>query len=128
MQMVNYLGFIIAFLITFPFIPTLFVYKISEKAVNHKLRAFHIAINGTTILYILATIQMLNMMFEYQFIGIVIGLVLLLLTVIIVWQWKTKTEILIDKAFKILWRLCFLIFLFSYIILSIYGITNRILF
>ena len=113
--MINYLSIIIALLITFPFIPTIIVYKVSDKIVKHKLRALHIAINWTTILYIFATIRILNMMFDQQFIGIVIGLILVLLAIIIIWQWKIKTEVLLNKALKILWRLCFIVFLFHWI-------------
>lgn len=125
--MINYLSIIIALLITFPFIPTIIVYKVSDKIVKHKLRALHIAINWTTILYIFATIRILNMMFDQQFIGIVIGLILVLLAIIIIWQWKIKTEVLLNKALKILWRLCFIIFLFAYLILVVYGIILRMI-
>ena len=126
--MVNYIGMIIAFLITFPIIPTLIIYKISEKIVRHKWRALHIAINWTTILYILATITMLNIIFEKQFIGIILCLILLLLVIIIIWQWKTRTEVLFNRAIKILWRLCFLIFLVAYMMIATYGIVIRIIF
>lgn len=125
--MINYLSIIIALLITFPFIPTIIVYKVSDKIVKHKLRALHIAINWTTILYIFATIRILNMMFDQQFIGIVIGLILVLLAIIIIWQWKIKTEVLLNKALKILWRLCFIVFLFAYLILVVYGIILRMI-
>lgn len=126
--MVNYIGMMIAFLITFPLLPTFLTYKISKKIVNHKLRALHIAINWTTILYILATITMLKNIFGRQFIGIISALILFLLTIIIIWQWKTKTEVLLSRAIKILWRLCFLIFISTYTILAIYGIMIRIIF
>lgn len=126
--MVNYISIIIAFLITFPFIPTIIVYKLSNKMVNHKLRSLHIAINWTTILYILATTKILKNMFDIQFIGAIFILMLFLLAIIIVRQWKTTTEVLLNKAMKILWRLCFLIFLFSYAILVVYGIIIRIIF
>jgi len=125
--MINYLSVIIALLITFPFIPTIIVYKVSDIMMQHKLRALHIAINWTTILYILASMRILNMMFDQQFIGIIIGLILVLLAIIIIWQWKTNTEVLLNKAIKILWRLCFLIFLFAYTILVVYGVILRII-
>lgn len=127
-QMVNYLGMICAFFITFPFLPTILVYKISEKIVRNKLRAFHISINWTTILYILATITILNNLFEKQFIGIILGLILFILAIIIIWQWKTRTEVLFNRAIKILWRLCFLIFVSTYTIMVVYGIIIRIIF
>jgi len=126
--MVNYISMMIAFLITFPFIPSVFVYKVSNKIVHHKLRALHIAIDWTTILYILATLKILNNIFDQQFIGIIFVFMLFLLTIIIIRQWKMNTEVLFNKAIKILWRLCFLIFLFIYIILVIYGIVVRIIF
>src|SRR5690554_2210561 len=126
--MVNYMSIIIACLITFPFLSTLLIYKVSKKIVRHKLHALHLAINWTTILYILATIIMLNNIFEQQFIGIILGLILFLLAIIIIWQWKTKTEILFNRAIKIMWRLCFLIFFVAYMMIATYGIVIRIIF
>lgn len=126
--MVNYVSIFIAFIITFPFLPTIFVYKISKKVFHHKLRALHSAINWTTILYILATTKMLNNIFEQQMIGIIIGLILLFLAIIIIWQWKTRTEVLFYKALKILWRLCFLIFLLTYTIMVVSSIIIRVIF
>ena len=126
--MINFISMIIACLITFPFVPTLLIYKVSKKIVRHKLHALHLAINWTTILYILATIIMLNNIFEQQVIGIILGLILLFLAIIIIWQWKTKTEVLFSRAIKILWRLCFLIFLVAYMMIATYGIVIRIIF
>lgn len=126
-QMINYMSIIIASLITFPFIPTWLVYKVGNKIVQQRWRALHIAINWTTILYIFATMIMLNIIFEQQFIGIILGIILLILAIILVWQWKTKTEVIFSKAIKILWRLCFLIFLFTYCLLMFYGIIVRII-
>lgn len=123
----NYIGMIIAFLITFPFLSTIFVYVASNKVVQHQLRAFHISINWTTILYILSTNMMLNNIFGQQFIGITIGAILFLLAMIIIWQWKTRTEVLLSRAIKIMWRLCFLFFLSTYIVLVVYGIIRKIL-
>lgn len=126
--MINYMSIIIAIMITYPIIPTWLVYKIANKLVKQKWRALHITINWTTILYILATIVMLHILFEQYFIGIILGFILLLLAVIIIWQWKTRTEVLFKKAIKILWRLCFVIFLFTYFILAFYGIVIRVFF
>lgn len=126
--MINYLSVMIAIMITYPIIPTWLVYKIANKIVKQKWRALHIAINWTTILYILATIVMLNILFEQYFIGFILGFILLTLAIIIIWQWKTRTEVLFSKAIKILWRLCFIIFLFAYFILAFYGIIMRIFF
>lgn len=126
--MVSYISIIIASLITFPIFSTWIIYKIGNKVVRQKSRALHIAVNWTTILYILSTIMMLHIIFEQHFIGIIFGLILSILAIIIIWQWKTKTEILFSKAIKILWRLCFIIFLVTYFILVFYGIAMKMFF
>lgn len=126
--MISYISIIIASLITFPIFSTWIIYKIGNKVVRQKSRALHIAVNWTTILYILSTIMMLHIIFEQHFIGIIFGLILSILAIIIIWQWKTKTEILFSKAIKILWRLCFIIFLVTYFILVFYGIAMKMFF
>lgn len=126
--MVDYISILIALLIICPIIPTWLVYAIVNRIVQHKTRALHFAVNWTTILYILATVMILNMMFERQFIGIVTCLILFVLAIIMIWQWRAKTEVLFGRAVKILWRICFLIFLSSYSILVVYGIAIKIFF
>ena len=118
----------IAFMITIPIIATLLVYLLSKKMVRHKGKAFHLAVNLTTILYIFASIILLYIIFESYFIGIILVCFIGTLAIIITFQWRTTTEIIFIRAIKISWRICFLAFFIMYICLVVYGIIERILF
>lgn len=124
--MVDFIIYFIAFFITIPIVATWIVYKISLKLFGHKWRAIHIAVNWTTILYMIAVLILLSNMFDQQFIGIMLVLLLSMLGGIIILQWRMSTEVVLSKALKTLWRLCFLIFLFLYICLLLIGIIQRI--
>lgn len=52
---------------------------------------------------------------------------LLVLAILIFYQWKTNIDIEIKKAFKILWKICFLLFFIGYVLLTIIGIMMEIL-
>ncbi|MEN2766549.1 DUF3397 domain-containing protein [Ornithinibacillus xuwenensis] len=119
--------FILAFLITLPIFSTIVVYYILKYIYGNPIRAFHKAINWTTVLYILAVNTMLTYLFESFFIGDIFVVMLLILTFLIVNQWKRNTEIDYGRAFKLLWRLSFLLFFILYIILVVYGIIDHML-
>lgn len=117
-----------SFFITFPILATWIVFYISKKIHRHKWRAIHQAVNWTTLLYIFVSIILLKVIFEQYFIGPLLLLLLCMLTFIIVIQWKIKTEVLLVKAIKQLWRACFLLFLFLYLFLVLFGIVEMIIF
>lgn len=126
--MVNVMIHMIAFFITIPFLATWIFYFVSLKIYRHRWKAIHSAINYTTILYIIAVLFMLALIFENSFFGIIIGCILCLLVTIIIYQWKMKSEIMFFRAVKVLWRICFLFFTFMYICLVFIGVANRIFF
>lgn len=117
---------IIAFLISAPIIATILLYFIVSKIMKHQQKAFHIAVNWTTILYIIASFIIIHIVFDQYFISIFLVALLLLLTAIVVIQWRTKTEINFKKVFKIFWRFCFIIFFVLYVILVCIGIIDRL--
>ncbi|UJL47844.1 DUF3397 domain-containing protein [Virgibacillus sp. NKC19-16] len=126
--MVDFIIYFIAFFITVPILATWIVYKISLRLYDHQWKAIRISVNWTTILYMIAVLILLSDIFDQQFIGIMLVLLLSMLAGIIILQWKARTEVVLTKAFKTLWRLCFLIFLFLYICLVLIGVIQRIFF
>lgn len=126
--MVDYIVYFFAVFITVPLFATLIVYMISRKVYAGKWKAVHKAVNWTTIFYIIADAMLLSIIFDRQFAGIILVILLLILTLIIIIQWKMNTEVLFRKAFKTLWRITFLLFLFIYICLLVIGIIQRIFF
>ncbi|MEC5422794.1 DUF3397 family protein [Virgibacillus sp. C22-A2] len=126
--MIDFIIYSISFFVTVPLIATWIIYKITKKLYNQKLKAVHKAANWTTLLYIIAVTILLTIVFNRQMIGIVSALLLCIFTGIVFIQWKSETEIIFRKAFKVFWRLCFLLFLFLYCFLLPIGIIQRIFF
>ncbi|GAB3793523.1 DUF3397 domain-containing protein [Virgibacillus kimchii] len=125
-MMVDIISYIIAFFITVPAIATWLVYFILLKWNWPKLKAFHQAVNWTTLLYIIAVLILIYLNFNMNLTGIFIILFLTSLAVIIFIQWKMNMEVLLSKAIKLLWRTLFLLFGFLYVCLFIFDIGYRI--
>lgn len=121
----NYLIYLIAIVITLPIIATWFVYVMSKKIYKQTWKAVHTAVNWTTIFYIIAVIMILLMFFNKSFIGIISIFLMIMLSIIVIVQWKLKTEVILRHGLKILWRVSFLVFSFSYTFLVIFGIVHR---
>jgi len=124
--MVNFFSYIIAFFITVPVIATWLMYFILVKWNWPKLKAFHQAVNWTTLLYIIAVLILFWLNFRINLMGVIIIFFLSALAVIIFMQWKLNMEVLLSRALKLLWRFLFLLFGLLYICLLIYDIAYRI--
>lgn len=117
-----------ALIITFPILATILIYFITYKVTGHKIKAIHNAVNWTTLLYIFATTFLSYTIFGPYLISIILSLLLLVLITIIIIQWKIKTEVVFVRALKVSWRIYFLLFLSLYIILSLIGVLQRIIY
>jgi len=124
--MVHFFSYIIAFIITVPVFATWLVYFIIAKWNRPKLKAFHQAVNWTTLLYIIAVSILIWLNFHINLTGIIIIFFLSALAIIIFMQWKMNEEVLLSKALKLLWRFFFLVFAFLYVCLLIFDISYRI--
>lgn len=119
---INFIGLIV----TVPIIATWIVYLISVKMYRHKWKAVHNAVNWTTILYIIAVGTLVKEIFGISFFGIILVIIISIYTIIVIAQWKIYTEVIFSKAFKVFWRICFLLFSMLYICLILIGIYLRI--
>ncbi|WP_047981360.1 DUF3397 domain-containing protein [Ornithinibacillus contaminans] len=124
--MIDLFLFIMAFLITIPIFATVVVYYAWKYVTRNPLLAFHKAINWTTIFYVFAVTTLLSYLFGDGFFGYILLLILLLLTILIFMHWKRNTEVDYRRAFKLLWRLCFLLFFLGYVVLVLYGIIRQL--
>ncbi|MBT2216946.1 DUF3397 family protein [Virgibacillus dakarensis] len=124
--MLDIIIYSIAFIITAPILTTWVVYQFSVKIYRQKWRAFHTAVNWTTIWYILAVMTLMSVIFNNSFYGWIIVLLLCILSIIIVIQWKTRTEVDFKRAFKGFWRFTFLLFSLLYICLILIGLIQQL--
>ncbi|WP_218775550.1 DUF3397 domain-containing protein [Oceanobacillus senegalensis] len=126
LRMINFIVYIIAFFITVPIIATIFTFILFLKLCRSKKRALHKSINWTIIFYIIAVMILIQVIFQIDSFGYILVVLLTILTIIILAQWKKNTEIEFKKAFRLLWRVCFLLFLFLYLSLLIFGLIMQI--
>ncbi|GGJ86787.1 hypothetical protein GCM10007063_06640 [Lentibacillus kapialis] len=122
----NLIAYFIGFFITLPVLATVIVYVIGRKASRQNQKAVHTAVNWTTLLYIIAVIAMFKTIFGNSYFGIILLIMLMLFAIIVVIQWKVYTEIVFKKVLKVFWRICFLLFLLLYCLLTLTGIILRI--
>lgn len=109
-----------------PFLITYFIYRFVYIKKHDEKQAMQRAVNYSTIFYIIGVLYIIHYMFESYFIGyILIGLISLL-GLILIKQWKNGEEVVLFKGIKVLWRLCFLLFLISYISLLLFQIVQFI--
>lgn len=113
--------------ITIPILMTWIVYFITNKIVKHQWKAIHFSVQSTAIFYIIAVAILLQNIFHYQFVGIILICLIVFLAVILIIQWKKDTEVVLRKGLKVLLRISFLLFGAVYIILIGYEIVQLII-
>ncbi|WP_082918069.1 DUF3397 domain-containing protein [Oceanobacillus sp. Castelsardo] len=126
MIFINFIIYLLSFFIMVPIIATVIVYIIVLKLSRSSKKAVHIAVNWSTIFYIISTIILIQYLFNTSITGFILIFMLFVLAVIIFYQWKANVDIEIKKAFKILWKICFLLFFILYVTFSIIGIIMEI--
>jgi hypothetical protein len=124
--MLDFIIHILAFFITIPIVASFLVYIGSMIRERNKWKAIRRMVNWTTVFYIIATAIMLSLLFEREFIGVIIIFLLIGQSVIIFIQWKNERDIEFTKGFKLLWRISFLVFFFLYGCLMLVGILMRL--
>jgi CDP-diglyceride synthetase len=112
--MVPLLGFIIIY----------FLYKMITK---NSLKSFHVALDLSTVLFILAVHFLTMTIWGESFFWLIAILLIIIAMVFVVVHWKVKGEIVLNKVFKGFWRFNFLIFFLAYITLTFYGLLHRAL-
>ncbi|WP_197046673.1 DUF3397 domain-containing protein [Oceanobacillus salinisoli] len=125
--MVDFIVYFLAFFITIPAIASVIVYIISLKIFHSTKRAVHTSVNWTTLLYIIAVNLLIQNLFHMSTTGFILLFMLIVLTLTILYQWRNHMDIEFKKAFRILWRISFLLFMFSYVCLVITGIIMQII-
>lgn len=119
---------IIAFFTTFPFLATWIMLWIGKKVYpDHKWKAIHFSVNWTTIFYLFAVMTMMKIIFDTYLVSLFLVLLLIILSIIIVVQWRSRMEVLLTRALKQLWRVCFLLSVFFYVTLVVIGIIKEMI-
>lgn len=118
----QFLIYFIAFFTTFPILASFLIYWLGRFIYQNPIAAFLKAVNWTTFFYIFSTIIIIQMIFDRDVIPLFFILILCFLSIIVLLQWKKRKEIILFRAFKQLWRACFLFFSLTYVCLVFFGI------
>lgn len=124
--MIQVMAVMIAAMVTFPFVTTFISYQIMKIVYRSKKRALHASVAYTTIFYIISVMMMLEQLFNTTYFGIIIIIILAGFMVSIIIQWRLTEDIVIKHAWKIFWRVIFLVFLFTHFTLGMVGIIHTI--
>ncbi|WP_026570462.1 MULTISPECIES: DUF3397 family protein [Sediminibacillus] len=125
--MIDLMVWLFAFSVTLPVVISWLLYTIVRKLSNNRLKALHVSVNYTTLLYILSVGVIFYHLYGTTFYGYIFIFLVVLLGFFIVMQYKAKGEVLFLIAWRRFWRLSFLLFTLLYFLLVIYGITAGIL-
>nr|WP_221261017.1 DUF3397 domain-containing protein [Anoxybacillus tengchongensis] len=113
-------------MIVMPFFSFFFMFVLAKTVFRRKgKRAFHFAVNGSTIFFIFAVHVLLQAIFQRSYIVELLIFFIVTFMIGMILYWKKTGDVSLQRTFKLYWRMQFLLFTTAYIGLFIYGIIHR---
>ncbi|WP_226681142.1 DUF3397 domain-containing protein [Sutcliffiella horikoshii] len=120
------LAYTFATIVTLPVFALIVFYFIARAATRNNKKSFHLAIDASTLFFILAVHFIMIIIWETSFLSLILTVLLVIATVMVLTHYKFKEEIHFKRVFKGFWRLNFLLFFFAYFCLLTFGIMKRV--
>ncbi|MDZ5470690.1 DUF3397 domain-containing protein [Bacillus sp. 31A1R] len=117
---------IIATFITLPILGYLIVFIISKQITKHHRRSVKIALDASTILFILSVHFLIIVIWQKSFLWMILLGLISVAIIVVVLNWKLKEEIDFTRVFRGFWRFTFMIFFSIYIVLICIGLFKSI--
>lgn len=117
---------VIATLITVPLLGYLLVFVISKQVTKQHRRSVHIALDVSTILFIISVHYLIVTIWNRSYLWIIIVAMLLIAMIFVLIHWRVKQEIIIPLVFRGYWRFSFLLFFTVYIVLIVIGLVQSV--
>ncbi|MBW7650178.1 MULTISPECIES: DUF3397 domain-containing protein [Anoxybacillus] len=118
----------IAIMVVVPFLSFFFIFTLAKAVFKRKgRRAFHVAVNGSTIFFIFAVHVLLQAIFHRSYIVELLIFFIVTFMIGIVLYWKKTGDVSLPRTFKLYWKVQFLLFTTAYMGLLIYGIIHRVM-
>ncbi|MGX6442049.1 DUF3397 domain-containing protein [Neobacillus sp. K501] len=125
--MSSFISAVMTIFFMIPLLGFIIIYLLYKMITKNSLKSFHVALDLSTILFILSVHFLTMTIWGESFFWLIVILLLLIAMVFVIIHWKIKGEIEFNKVFKGFWRFNFLIFFFAYITLTLYGLLHRAL-
>src|SRR5690625_1336142 len=91
---------------------------------KYEMKAFQKAVDWSTPLYILSVYNLYKMYFSGPLFSYILVFVLIILSFLLIYQRNRDNEVILSRAVKIVWRLCFLLFSSLYVVFVLFGILQ----
>jgi hypothetical protein len=115
-----------ATLVTLPLIGYLLMFIFSKQLTKNHKRSVQRAIDFSTFLLIISNHFLIVVIWGKSFLWLILLVLITLAIVFVLYHWKVRQEIEYTRVFKGYWRMNFLLFFFSYVVLIIYGVVQRV--
>lgn len=125
--MSNVLAIIIATIITVPLIGWYFIYITTVKITKKKSYSIRLASDVSAFIFMAAVYFIMLEIWDKSFLWLILIVFFLIAILFTLIHWKKFGDIQVGRLFRGIWRFNFIIFFFSYIGLSIYGLVFNIL-
>jgi hypothetical protein len=124
--MSSILSFLVATLVTIPFIGYIMFFVISKQITKNHRRSVLIALDWSTLLLIASVHYLIVTIWEQSYLWLIFLIMLFIAVVYVLFYYQKKQEIIFLAIFKGYWRLNFLLFSTAYLVLVIYGLIQRV--
>jgi hypothetical protein len=126
-MLVTLLSSIIAFLVTIPLFGLLLTYFILIKLTKNRRLAVHKALDYSTILFIFAVHFLILTIWDKSLLWLILLFLIVMAMLFVIIHWRVKKEIVLRIVFKGFWRVNFLVFFITYLMLTFYGLIRRVI-
>ena len=123
----SFFVFILATMISIPFLAWYGVYIITVKWTKQKGKAVRLAADASTLLFILSVHFLILAIWGKSMFWFLILIVLAIAIVFTILHYRSHEEVEFLKLMKGIWRFTFFLFCSAYVVLFIYGMISYLL-
>jgi Protein of unknown function (DUF3397) len=118
---------LLATLVTLPILSYILIFIGAKKWTKNHRRSVHTAMDLSTVFFIVSVHYLIIAIWNQHLFWMIMLIVLTIACVVVIVHYKVKQEIVFKKVLKGFWRLNFMCFFVTYILLFLYGVIARIL-
>src|SRR4051812_5439469 len=118
-------SFVLTVFFAIPILGTIVFFTVIKLFLKTTKKALHMALDYTTILYIISVHFLIMTLWEKSLFWLIILVMLVIAMVFVFVHWKIKEEIIVKRVWKGFWRFNFILFSFAYFVLTFYGLVSR---
>ncbi len=122
----GFIGWVISITLTVPIISLMILYIIIRIFVDSKEKSILLAVDLSTIIFIISVHFHLMTIFEQSFLPFILLFLLCLLLIVFSLEHRKSNVTSVKKITRTTWRISFLLFVTGYFILTVYGMTAEI--